>query len=76
MPLVGLSDSELAAVMDAARPLAPKDRSEFLRAVASELAKHELLGPGVVGRVVSQMQRKYFDPPQVQQLIGAAMWLM
>lgn len=63
MPLA-LSDDELRIVIEAAAPLAPKDRGEFLRAVATELAKHELLGPGIVGRIVRELQRKYFDPPR------------
>jgi hypothetical protein len=31
---------------------------EFLRDVAAELQKYELLGPGIVGRVCSKMQRQ------------------
>ena len=52
MPL-SLSDSELAAIMEAARPIPPRDRDAFLRDVAAELAKYPELGPGVVGRVCS-----------------------
>jgi hypothetical protein len=45
--------------------LAPKDRDPFLRDVAAELAKHPALGPGIVGRVVRDVQRSYFDPPNL-----------
>jgi len=31
MPPIDLSDSELAAVMDACRPLQPRDRDRFLK---------------------------------------------
>jgi hypothetical protein len=31
MPPIALSDSELAAVMDARRPLQPRDRDRFLK---------------------------------------------
>ena len=44
--------------------MAPRDRDQFLRDDAAELAKHELLGPGLVARVVAKAQRRYFDPPQ------------
>jgi hypothetical protein len=39
MPLA-LTDDELAAVMDAARPIPPRLRDEFLRDVADTLAQH------------------------------------
>lgn len=39
MPL-SLSDSELAALMEAARPIDSRERDASLRNVASELAKH------------------------------------
>jgi hypothetical protein len=39
MPLA-LSDDELRIVMEAPRPIHPRDRGEFLRDVASELAKY------------------------------------
>ena len=47
--MVSLSDDEPAAVMDSARPLPAQARYQFLREVAAELAKHESLGPGIVG---------------------------
>ena len=52
------------AVMEAARPIDPRDRSEFLRDVAAALEKYEEIGPGIVGRVVREMQRRHFDPPE------------
>jgi hypothetical protein len=64
--MISLSDSELKIIMDAAAPIPPQDRSEFLRAVAAELAKHREIGAGIVGRVVREVQRRYFDPPKFQ----------
>jgi hypothetical protein len=61
--MLALDDAELKIVMDCARPLAPKDRSEFLEAVAVELGKYEQLGPGIVSRVTAATQRKYFAAP-------------
>jgi hypothetical protein len=63
MPLLSLSDSELNAVMDAARPLAVECRSAFLRRVAEELGRCEVIGPGTVHRVCVEAQRAFFDPP-------------
>jgi hypothetical protein len=51
MPPIRLSDSELDAVMSAARPIPVGQRDAFLQQVAAELQGREL-GPGVVYRVL------------------------
>jgi hypothetical protein len=51
--------------MQAARPIDPRERDQFLRGVAAELAKYEVLGPGVIGRVVAKIQRQHLAPPSV-----------
>jgi hypothetical protein len=61
MPLA-LSDSELAAVMEAARPIPARDRDAFLRDVSIELSRYPEIGPGVIGRVVSKLQREHLAP--------------
>jgi len=40
------------AVMNGARPIPARNRSEFLRNLFAELTKHPELGPGIIGRVV------------------------
>ena len=60
--MISLSDSELAAVMAAAKPLQPHQRSEFLQAVAVELSRYPELGPGIIGRVTSRLQRAHLAP--------------
>lgn len=62
MPL-RLSDDELTAVFQAARPLHVRDRDGFLQAVADALASCGEIGPGAVNRAVREAQRKFFDPP-------------
>jgi hypothetical protein len=69
---VSLSDDELAIVMDCARPLDPKARDAFLRDIAAELAKHAERGLGLVHRLVRDLQRRYFDPPNL--VGGNARW--
>ena len=69
MPL-RLSDDELDAVMAAARPLAVERRNAFLQDVATALASCAELGPGVVHRVCAQVQREFFDPPDLS--VGTA----
>lgn len=57
--MISLSDNELAAIMDAAAPLQPHQRSDFLRDVSSELAKYEVVGAGTIGRVIAKLQREH-----------------
>ena len=59
--MISLSDDELAAVMEAARQIPARDRDQFLRDVAVELAKYPELGPGVIGRVCSKLQRAHLN---------------
>jgi hypothetical protein len=39
-------NNELAAVMEAARPIDPRERDQYLRDVTSEMEKHLEIGPG------------------------------
>jgi hypothetical protein len=60
--MISLTDAELAIIMDCARPLAPRDRHQFLIDLASELGKFELLGEGIVARTCARLQRAYLMP--------------
>lgn len=60
-----LTDDELTAVFQAARPLAPYQRDSFLQEVASELARAGEVGPGTVNRAVRAVQKRFFDPPEL-----------
>jgi hypothetical protein len=55
----------MAAITDAARPLPPKIRGEFLRAVAVEIEQQPQRGPGAIYNACRDLQRKYFDPPNL-----------
>jgi hypothetical protein len=60
--VISLSDSELSIVMSAAAPLHPSQRHEFLQDVVAELQRYEVLGPGIIGRVVRDVQRQHMQP--------------
>jgi hypothetical protein len=60
--MLALSDDKLGIVMTAAAPIPRHARDEFLRAVAVELGRFELLGPGIVSRVTSRLQREHLSP--------------
>jgi hypothetical protein len=69
MTPIKLSDADLAAVLQAARPLARHQRDAFLQAVAAELSRLRgtnnsgTLGPGSVHRVCREVLKRFFDPP-------------
>ena len=69
MPL-SLSETELQIVMEAARPIRPRDRNQFLRDVAAELEKHELLGQGLVTRICSKLQHQHLAPRTANHVGG------
>jgi hypothetical protein len=56
MPL-SLSDDEYAAVQ--AAPIHPLQRGAFLQALAEELEKHPVVGPGLVHRLAADLQRTF-----------------
>jgi hypothetical protein len=68
--MLALSDDQLAAVMEAARPLQPHQRSEFLQAVAVELARYPEIGVGIIHRVTSKIQRAHLSGPRDLRGVG------
>jgi hypothetical protein len=63
---ISLTDSELQAVMDAARPLQPRDRDRFLRAVAQAITELPEIGPGSVHRAIASVWRQHYDAPDLR----------
>jgi hypothetical protein len=59
---ISLSDDELQIIMTCAAPIPPQDRDQ--REVANELSKYPEVGPGIVGRVVSKIQREHLNGPR------------
>jgi hypothetical protein len=69
-PIIRLSDAELDAVFLAARPLAVRDRDDFLQEVANALAGCSEIGPGTVAKACRAAQRKFFDPPELSHEVS------
>ena len=57
MPLA-LNDDEYAAVMQVAGPVHRLQRAALLKALANELEKCPVIGPGVVFRCAADLQRR------------------
>jgi hypothetical protein len=62
MPPIRLTDAQLTAVFEAARPLAVASRDAFLLDLAVALQGQENLGDGTVFRLIREVQRRHFDP--------------
>ena len=63
IPPIRLSDAQLSAVFDAAKPLSVASRDAFLLDLAIALQGIADPGDGDVARAIRQTQRKHFDPP-------------
>ena len=48
---------EFDRLMQAAKPVAERDA--LLKDIAAELGQHEVLGPGLLHRIISEVQRRY-----------------
>jgi hypothetical protein len=57
--MLSLSDDEYRAVQAAAAPIHPQQRDAFLKALAAELERHPVVGPGLVHRAAAQLQRTF-----------------
>ena len=44
---------------ETAKPLAALERDAFLKDVAAELGQHEVVGPGLLHRIISEVQMRY-----------------
>jgi hypothetical protein len=70
MPPLALTDDELTAILNACRPLQPRDRDQFLKDIATELARAPVLGDGVVFRTIREVQRRHYDAPDLRSAVG------
>jgi hypothetical protein len=62
---IRLTDAQLTAVFQAARPLAVASRDVFLLDLAAALQGQANLGDGTIFRLIREVQRRHFDPPQL-----------
>ena len=63
-----LNDDEMSVLLSLAGPIDQQRRPQFLQEVAAELeVKRQAgeIGEGSVHRLARQIQRRFFDPPQM-----------
>ena len=46
-------------MIEAASPIPPPERDAFLRDIAVALGQHEVIGPGLLHRIISEVQQRY-----------------
>jgi len=63
---ISLTDSELEAIMTAAKPLQVHQRDGFLRDIAEELVKLPVIGNGARHRIITTVQRRHFNVPDLR----------
>jgi hypothetical protein len=57
--MISLDDEQLGIIVALAAPLHPTRRGPFLQAVMQEAAKHDAIGPGLINRIASAVQRTF-----------------
>jgi len=60
---LAFTDEQIAAIMNAAQPLARADRAAFLEAVVAAL-DGKPIGDGAVLRAIREVQGRYIDVPK------------
>ena len=71
---LSLSDEQMDAIMRAAQPLPPGERSSFLEAVATALRDQPAIGDGSVHRTIVAVQQRFLRPPFMSAAGGATKW--
>ena len=51
--------TNIPAVQAAAQPIHASQRGDFLKALAAELERYPVVGPGLVHRCAAELQRRY-----------------
>ena len=54
-----LTDHDFDRLMQSAEPLAAPDREAFLKDIAAELSRYEVVGPGLLHRIIMEAQQRY-----------------
>jgi hypothetical protein len=63
---ISLTDAQLDEIMTACRPLQPRDRDLFLKAVAQAIVELPERGDGAIHRAIASVWRQHFDPPDLR----------
>jgi hypothetical protein len=63
---LALSDAQINHILLTTRPLQPRERQEFMAQLLEDLLnRRDEIGEGELGRLLRDLQRRYFTPPTV-----------
>jgi hypothetical protein len=69
---LALSDAQVNHIQLVAQPLQPKERAAFMAQLCEDLLnRREAPGDGELGRLLRELQRRYFTPPTVDERVTA-----
>jgi hypothetical protein len=74
MKPIALTDNQLDIITRAATPLHYLDRGPFLERVAERLRGINVLGDGIVARVVRDAQREFWRAPELEPKRVLSRW--
>lgn len=64
-----ITEQQSLAIINAARPLQPAERTAFTNALAALLAGRHEMGDGELFRALRDLQRKHLKPPTKAEVI-------
>jgi hypothetical protein len=63
---LALSDAQINHILLTTRPLQPRERQEFMAQLLEDLLnRRDEIGEGELGRLLRDLQRRYFTPPAI-----------
>jgi hypothetical protein len=63
---LALSDAQINHILLTTEPLRPRERREFMAQLLEDLLmRREEIGEGELGRLLRDLQRRYFTPPTI-----------
>ena len=66
---IALSDSQIAQILLTTLPLQPQERAGFMAALLEALLMcRDDVGDGELGRLLRDLQRRYFTPPSLDEV--------
>jgi hypothetical protein len=73
--MISLTNAQMTAISNVARPMQPTERMAFMAAVLEELIyRRDEIGDGSLGRLLKDLQKKHFTPPTVDETGWGARW--
>jgi hypothetical protein len=64
---LALSDAQVNHIQLVSQPLQPQERAAFMARLFEDLLRREEVGDGELGRLLRDLQGRYFKPPAIDE---------